>query len=53
MLTMLSAGKLSNYCSTGVCYCSWDRVVPESYLLKNNDDNRVLMRKLALISQKE
>ena len=31
---------------------SWDRVVPESYLLKNTDDNRMLMRKLLLVSQK-
>jgi len=36
-----------------LCACSWDRVVPESYLLQNTDENRMLMRKLTVISQKE
>ena len=40
-------------CVSMLCACSWDRVVPESYLLQNTDENRMLMRKLTVISQKE
>ena len=31
---------------------SWDRVVPESFVIKNSDRNRNLMRKLAEIARR-
>lgn len=30
---------------------SWDRIVPEAFVLANNDANRALMRKLAAITR--
>lgn len=31
---------------------SWDRIVPETYVLKNTDENKQLMKKLADTTKK-
>ena len=35
------------------CVCSWDRLVPESFILKANEANKVLMKRLTETAKKQ